>query len=257
MYQLSLKESYIPAQSDDMVEEKTVGDKLREAVRKYPDTTALVEVLPDGQTDRHWTYSQLHEQSKKLALSLSTRFEKGEHITVWAPNIPEWPMMEYACAMAGLVLVTANPSFQVRELRYVLEQSDSVALFYVETFRGNPMADIAKEAVEGLDAIRLMVDINDYGQLLGTGDRQEGLPEVTPDDPAMIQYTSGTTGFPKGAVLSHRGLINNARFYATRAGFHEKSVTVNMMPMFHTAGCGMITLGTMQNRWHDDAGAGV
>ena len=154
--------------------------------------------------------------------------------------------MEYACAFAGIILVTANPAYQSRELRYVLKQSDSVALFRVESYRGNPMAKIAIQATRGLDAIREIVDLEDRKAVYRAGEQASMLPEVAPGDAVMIQYTSGTTGFPKGAVLSHRGLVNNARFYAARAQTHQNTVWANIMPMFHTAGCGMVSLGCLQ-----------
>lgn len=115
------------------------------------------------------------------------------------------------------MLVTANPALQAKELRYVLEQSGAVGLFMVKAFRGNPMERIADEASQGVSSIREIVDLDDEDALCleqGTGSI---LPDVSPDDAAQIQYASGTTGFPKGAVLSHRGLVNNARFYASRS----------------------------------------
>ena len=174
-------------------------------------------------------------------MALASRFRPGERVVVWAPNSPEWVLMEYACALAGLVLVTANPAYQVRELRYVLEQSGAVALFLVREFRGNPMAEIGAAAAEGLAAIREIVDMNDSSALHARGGEGAlALPEVAPGDAAQIQYTSGTTGFPKGAVLSHRGLVNNARYYAGRYGVTENTTWINPMPMFHTSGrtCG-------------------
>ena len=124
--------------------------------------------------------------------------------------------MEYACALAGLVLVTANPSFQARELRYVLEQSGAVALFRVDDFRGNPMAVIASEAIAGNTAIREVVNLDDEAALYASGKRDASLPGVAPSDAVQIQYTSGTTGNPKGVVhtggsLSQRLKLNRER----------------------------------------------
>lgn len=246
MYDFNLTESYVPEQTDDMVREITVGGLLREVAVKRPFATALVEVTVAGEIGRSWTYAQLLADSEKLALALSTRYAPGERITVWAPNIPEWVLVEYACALAGLTLVTANPAFQPKELRYVLEQSGSVGLFMVPEFRGNPMAQIATKAIEGMTRIREVVNMEEAAALYQTGTRAASLPAVEPEDAVQIQYTSGTTGFPKGAILSHRGLVNNARFYAGRVGFEPDSVTMNFMPMFHTSGCGMATLGALQ-----------
>lgn len=233
------------AQTDVAIYETTVGGLLRERAHDRADTRALIESDLYGEIGRIWTYRDLLRDSERLALALSSRYAPGDRLTVWAPNIPEWVLMEYACALAGLVLVTANPSYQAQELRYVLEQSGSTGLFLVNDYRGNPMAQIAAEAVAGLTALRETVDLEDPEALFRQGTRPAGLPEVTADDAAQIQYTSGTTGFPKGAVLSHRGLTNNARLSTTRAGTHKDSLWANFMPMFHTSGCGMITLGCL------------
>ena len=246
LYEVQLIESLFPAQTDDVVREITIGELLSETSARCPASTALVEVDLEGKTGRRWTYAELETDSVRLALALSSRFEQGERVTVWAPNIPEWLVMEYACALSGIILVTANPAYQAKELRYILEQSGSVALFLVNEYRGNPMAEIAAEATKGLATFREIVDLEDEAALFQCGTRSANLPEIKPDDAAQIQYTSGTTGFPKGAVLAHRSLVNNARFYANRAGINPDSVWVNMMPMFHTAGCGMVALGCMQ-----------
>ncbi len=247
MYQLQLSESLIPPLGDETVLETTVGGLLRDVAKRHPRASALVEVDDDGGTSRRWTYVELLTDSEKLALALASRFDQGERITVWAPNIPEWLMMEYACALAGLVLVTANPSYQAKELAYVLEQSGSVALFQVGSYRGNPMAEIADKAVAGLAAVREIIDMEDPQALYRVGEKPPILPVVQPADAAQIQYTSGTTGFPKGAVLAHRSLTNNARFYAQRSGTTGKSSWSNFMPMFHTSGCGMVSLGCLQS----------
>ena len=248
MYDVALSEAYFPAQHDCGVREITVGGLLRETAAGRGDAEALVEVRQSGEIGRRWTYAQLLAKSERLALALASRFRPGEQVAVWAPNSPEWVLMEYACALAGLVLVTANPAFQVRELRYVLEQSGAVALFLVNEFRGNPMAEIGAAAVDGLPGIREIVDMNDAAALQAIADSAgpQALPDVLPGDAAQIQYTSGTTGFPKGAVLSHRGLVNNARYYAGRCGVSERTTWINPMPMFHTSGCGMLTLGSLQ-----------
>lgn len=246
MYEVELKEAYFPAQHDIAERQVTIGAMLREVAAENPDGEALVEITPDGMIGRCWTYAELQTDSERLAQALSTRFARGERICVWSPNSPEWVLMEYACALAGLVLVTANPAFQPKELRYVLEQSGAVALFQVNSFRGNPMDRIGAEAVGGLSLIREVVDMADRDALFAEGDRNPSLPKVEPGDPAQIQYTSGTTGFPKGAVLSHVGLVNNARFYATRCGAKRDTTWLNPMPLFHTSGCGMVTLGCMQ-----------
>ncbi len=246
MYDISLTEALFPPQTDAELRDITVGELLRETAARYPDATAMVDVAIDGTVGQEWRYRELLERSERLAVGLASRFEPGERIVVWASNIPQWLFMEYACALSGVVLVTANPSFQEKELRYVLEQSGAVALFLVESFRGNPMADIAEQAVEGNKQIREIVDLEDEAALFRKESGFSDLPMVKSTDPAQIQYTSGTTGFPKGAVLSHYNLVNNARLFAARKNVHQQSVWANFMPMFHTAGCATTALGSLQ-----------
>ena len=154
MYEIELTESLFPPQTNDELRDITIGGLLRETAEQFADSIAIVDIALDGSPTQQWNYGELLAISEKLAMGLASRFEPGEKVVVWAPNIPAWLFIEYACALAGLVLVTANPSFQARELRYVLEQSGAVALFRVEGFRGNPMDEIAAEAVAGNMAIR-------------------------------------------------------------------------------------------------------
>ncbi len=246
MYDVRLTEAFFPPQTDAELRDNTVGELLREVTSRHREATALVDIALDGTVGREWNYQELLETSERLAGVLASRFEPGERVVVWAPNIPEWLFLEYACAFSGLVLVTANPSFQEKELRYVLEQSGAVALFLVDSFRGNTMADIAQRAVEGNRRIREVVNLEDETVLFKQGSKLGDLPGVKPTDPAQIQYTSGTTGFPKGAVLSHYNLVNNARLFAARKKVHQQSVWANFMPMFHTAGCATTALGSLQ-----------
>lgn len=247
MYQVKLEASYFPAQTDDVVEETTIGAALRARTARTPDAGALVEAGMAGDLLRRWTYTELLEDSERLARALLARYRPGERVCVWAPNIPEWVLLEYGAALAGLTLVTANPAYRPRELKYVLEQSRSVGLFITSEFRGNPMARIAAEVASDIAALREVVDLEDPHALFAGESASRPLPAVAPGDPVQIQYTSGTTGFPKGAVLHHRGLVNNARFGFRRLGLREGDTTVNFMPLFHTGGCGIGVLGAMQS----------
>ena len=179
-------------------------------------------------------------------MALGTRFFRGEKIVVWAPNISQWIILEYACALAGLVVVTANPSFQEPELRYVLEQSGATGLFLVDNYRGNPMRKIAYKAIKGNSVVKEMTNLLDGDALYRRAGETNQLPDIPPSDPAQIQYTSGTTGFPKGAVLSHNNLVNNARLFCKRKKVGQHSIWANFMPLFHTAGCATGTLGCLQ-----------
>jgi fatty-acyl-CoA synthase len=246
VYRVNLRESYFPAQADEPVLETTVGGVLRAQAALTPDAEALVEADMAGELRRRWTYVELLAQSERLARALLSRYRPGERIAIWAPNVPEWVHLEYAAALAGLTLVTANPAYRPRELQYVLEQSGAAGLFIVSEYRGNPMAAIAEEVAQGLPAVREVVDLDDSAALFAGEAASTALPYVRPEDPVQIQYTSGTTGFPKGAVLHHRGVTNNARFGYGRLHAQPGDTSLNFMPMFHTAGCGMTTLGPAQ-----------
>ena len=238
-----LTQAYVPASQEMDIAKITIGEMLRQQAKAFGNVEALTEILPTGGAARRWTYAQLLEQSERLGRALASRYAKGERIVIWSPNNPEWVVMEYAAALAGLVLVTANPTFKATELRYVLEQSGAVGLFYSADNRGTPMAATAQDAARGIDEIREIILLSDRAACFA-GDAE--LPVVQPLDAAQIQYTSGTTGFPKGAMLSHLGLINNARYSGARAGIDSNSVYINFMPLFHTGGCGIATLGSLQ-----------
>ena len=245
MYKIKLTESYFPSQPDATIKDSTVGDLLREIAESHPTNVALVDISENGDVIKSFSYSELLTEAMALSHSLSTRFHKGEKVVVWAPNIPQWIFMEYACALSGIVLVTANPSFQTKELKYVIEQSGAVGVFLVSEYRGNKMEMIAKDAIKGNRKIRELTDLEDRKTLYCEGEIKDTLSAVQPDDPAQIQYTSGTTGFPKGAVLSHKSLLNNAKIYCDRKKVNENSVWSNFMPLFHTAGCATGALGCL------------
>ena len=247
MYALALTESYCPAQTDQALHDATVGDVLRDAAARTPDALALHEADGDGILRRSWTYAGLLADSERLAYALLTRYRPGERVAVWAPNIPEWVIAEFAMALAGLTLVTVNPGYQPRELIYVLEQSRAVGLFLIGEHRGNPMAKIAAEVTADIPAIREVIDMEDHAALFRQAGPLGALPEVNPRDPAQIQYTSGTTGFPKGVVLHHRGITNNARHGFGRMGMPHGATILVVMPLFHTGGCGMAILGGVQS----------
>jgi fatty-acyl-CoA synthase len=248
MYAVTLGESYFPAQHDEPIRDSTIGGVLVEAAADIPDAAMLLEARADGSIGRRWTYRQLLTDAERLADSLVTRYAPGERIAIWSPNSPEWALLEFAAAFAGLTLVTINPSYQGKELAYVLQQSRSVGLFLVRECRGNPLAEIARDVRTGLAQIREVIDLDDHESLFAMDGPMRARPVVRPDDPAQVQYTSGTTGFPKGAVLSHRSLTNNARFSMARMGAQHGDTYLNMMPMFHTAGCSIGLLGCVQLR---------
>jgi fatty-acyl-CoA synthase len=238
--------SYWVAADSDVVLEQTVGDLLRWAAGQAPDVTALVEGHPEAERRRRWTYSELLDESEQAARALLGRFTPGERVAVWANNIPEWVFLEMAAALAGLTLVTVNPALRADELHHVLSQSGASGIFLRQEYRGNPMADTLAGIRSALPDLRETVRFEEWPAFRASGSATEPLPEVRPEHPAQIQYTSGTTGMPKGAVLHHRGITNNARLsYVPVLGLRRGDVHVNPMPLFHTAGCVLATLSSI------------
>jgi fatty-acyl-CoA synthase len=236
---------WLPDTSNPVIE-RTVGDALRCAARVFAGEIALVEGSADRHARRAWTYSELLNASERIALGLSRRFAPGEHVAVWSNSSPEWLLLEFGAALAGLVLVTVNPAFKEAELEYVLKQSRAAGCFAVPHYRDRDMLATLAGVRARLPALREIASLHDLPYASADELAAARLPVVKPGDIAQIQYTSGTTGFPKGAMLHHRGLVNNARFSAEASGARERDVWINPLPMFHTAGCGLVTLGALQ-----------
>ena len=240
---MSLKESYWPADTSQPVLDWTVGRLLVEAAAAAPEGIALVEGVPDRASRRRWTFAQLHACAERVARRLLRYFEPGERLAVWAPNLPEWVLVELGAALAGLTLVTVNPAYRSSELEYVLGQSRAAGLFLVRDHRGNSMAASLDEVRPRLEHLRNVFFFEEWDDFMdgAPGDRE--LPQVSPEAPVQIQYTSGTTGVPKGALLHHRGMVNNARFVAQRGRLGK--VWVNAVPLFHSSGGGLAIFGPL------------
>jgi fatty-acyl-CoA synthase len=243
----TLSESYWPADTSMPILESTVGSVLRDAAAQHGELTALVEGTPVAASERRrWTYAELLAESERVAGALLERFQPGERVAAWAPNIPEWVLLELGAGLAGIVLVTVNPAYKPKELEYVLQQSGAAGIFYVPEFRGNPMQAALDEVRLAVPSLRESILFTEWDQFAASSPAEPTLPEVRSDDAVQIQYTSGTTGFPKGALLHHRGLTNNARAFAEILGMRPGEGYVSPFPMFHTAGCVLGTLGTLQ-----------
>jgi fatty-acyl-CoA synthase len=230
-----------------LLEGATVGTRLREVAAEVPDRVALVEGLPTPER-RQWTYGKLLADAECFARCLLRHFEPGEHVAVWAHNLPEWVLLEYGAALAGLTLVTVNPSLQPAEASYILGQSRAAGLFLVPEVRGNPLVAHAEAIRADLPEVRHILRLDLLDELIGTGGSTAMLPVVGADDSAQIQYTSGTTGFPKGVMLRHNSIVNNARLWVDRIEIPDGAGMLLPMPLFHTAGCVMGVLGALDRR---------
>ena len=200
-----------------------------------------------GALGRRWTFAELDAEAERLALALASRYAPGERICVWAPNLPEWVIVEFAAARAGLTLVTANPAYRPRELRFVLEQSRSVGLFIAPAHRGTPMAEIAAEVAAELPALREVVDITDADQLFALG---AGAPRPAARaarrcgaDPVHLRHHRLSEGCAAAPPRPDQQRPPDLR---PRRGAASGETVLNFMPMFHTSGCACLTLGAVE-----------
>ena len=240
-------ESYWPAEPGE-VRDVTVGDTLRHAAATVPERLALVDCVVDRAARRQWTWAEFLADAERAARALLARFAPGDRVAVWAPNSADWVVLQQGVALAGMVLVALNPAYRAREMEYVLRQSGAVVLFCVDSHRDFPMRSLAEDLRAAVPELREIVSFAEWDEFLAGGEADRPLPDVAPTDVVQIQYTSGTTGFPKGAMLHHKGLVNEAAFVAERAGFGDGGVYVNAMPMYHIGGGAVTSFGAWAKR---------
>jgi len=245
---MELTRAHVPADTSEPVLDTTVGDLLRQAAVEFPDGLALVEGAADHSARRRWTFAELHEQAEQVARALLGRFDPGEHIAVWAPNLPEWVLLQLGAGLAGLVLVPLNPAYRARELSYALGQSNAAGIFFVPEFRGSPMGEWVEQAKKLAPELRSAIPFTEWDDFCASASQGQRLPEVSASDAAQIEYTSGTTGAPKGAILHHRGITNNARLVTRGLGVAPGDVWLNPLPLFHVAGCVVGVLGALASK---------
>jgi len=240
--------SHFPPDTSSPVLDSTVGDLLREAAALSPDQVGLVGRGTASESRQEWTFGELLTGSERLARALLGRFDPGDRVAIWAPNVPEWNLLQYAMGMAGLILVPLNPAYRQAEFNYALKQSGASGIFHVPELRGNPMAQLVASAAAELPDLHTTVLLSDLAEFRDSASPQQRLPDVSPDDPVQIQYTSGTTGHPKGAVLHHRGLTNNGRFVVDGFGVKPGEAFLNPAPLFHVAGGVVGSIGSLACR---------
>jgi fatty-acyl-CoA synthase len=224
--------------------ETTIGSILREAAARAPEKIALIDGDPADGKRRRWTYRALLADAERTARALLRRFSPGERIAVWSGNSPEWLILEFAAALAGLTLVTVNPAYRGDELAHVLGHSEADGLFMADDYQGADLNAILAEVRGRLPRLREVASFSDRDDFTMGAVGSVPLPPVASSDVAQLLYTSGTTGRPKGALLTHRALTNNARLAFQAAGFGPDDLLVNPMPLFHVGGV-MFTLAAV------------
>jgi fatty-acyl-CoA synthase len=226
----------------------TIGANLDRTTARVGDAEALVECA----TGRRWTYPQLVDDVDACALGLDALgVRKGDRVGIWAPNCAEWVFVQYGTAKLGAVLVNINPAYRTHELAYVLRQAGISVLVSAPEFKTSDYRAMVAEVRADCPALREVVFLGDpaWDRLLDVGraaDRsllRSREAELSADDPINIQYTSGTTGFPKGATLTHHNLLNNAFFVGEGCGYTEADRVCIPVPYYHCFGMGMGNLG--------------
>jgi fatty-acyl-CoA synthase len=253
------------------VEGLTVGGLLDLVAERRPDDEALV--YPDR--NLRYTYREFKEVVERCARALmALGLEKGDHVSVWGQNVPEWVILQFATGNVGAVLVTVNPAYKARELEYVLDQSDSAALFLTKGVKGADFLQILGQAVPGLaDAaagdlsaenlpylrhvvlmeaetpeglpIMSFEEFMEKGQRVSEEELRERQDSLDAEEVINMQYTSGTTGFPKGVQLTHANIVKNAFYIGECMKLGPEDRVCIPVPFFHCFGCVLGTLNTV------------
>jgi len=245
----------------------TMGNLLRETASRFPDSEALV--CPESGINEN--YQAFLDKCIKVAKGfMAIGVGKGDHVSVWTTNVPEWVYMQFGLGMIGAVLVTVNTSYKSHELEYILNQSDSTTLVLIEEYRDTNFFDITNEVIPDLAESRpgeitsktlpflknvvyigkekeppgmhRFDDIIARGEKISDNELAERENSVDFHDVVNMQYTSGTTGFPKGVMLTHHNIINNAMMVGDVMGMTEKDRLLIQVPLFHCFGCVMCSL---------------
>jgi fatty-acyl-CoA synthase len=235
-----MQPSYASGISDLPLLGETIGENLERTVARFGDREALVDVA----AGRRWTYAAFDADVDRLARGLLARgIEKGDRVGIWAPNCAEWVITQYATAKIGAILVNVNPAYRTHELEYVVQQSGMKLLVSAVSFKTSDYRGMIS-SIGFADAVFIgspeFADMFLDGDKSGIGARAETLAF---DDPINIQYTSGTTGFPKGATLSHHNILNNGYFVGELVNYTEHDRVCLPVPLYHCFGMVMGNLG--------------
>ncbi|MGY4879478.1 AMP-binding protein [Vreelandella aquamarina] len=261
--------SYTSSMADKPLLGMTIGDKFDQIAAQYPDNDALIVL----HQQIHWTYRQLQEEVNRCARALlAIGVKPGDRVGIWAPNCSEWTLTQFATAKIGAILVNINPSYRTHELEYALNQSGARFLVTADQFKSSdytamlfelaPELNNSKEGelnAQKLPELECVINLSaekhagmwrwadfiEQSNNTSQTDVNDLQATLQFDDPINIQYTSGTTGFPKGATLSHHNILNNGFFVAESMGFTCEDRLVIPVPLYHCFGMVMGNLGCM------------
>jgi fatty-acyl-CoA synthase len=234
----------VALRTDLSLRELSVGEALREAAAADPDHLAVI----DPASGRRLTYAQLLAQSERVARALLTRFSPGDHVAACLPNAPEFLLLQFGAALAGMVLVPVPPALRGRDLAHVLRASHAAGVFFAPEFRGVSLTELIAQLRAELPELREAVSLEEWSLFLQAEPLDGALPAVDPTEPSQIQFTSGTTGAPKGALLHHRGILNSARFVAEDLELERDDIWLACLPLCYIAGCAITVLAALQAR---------
>jgi fatty-acyl-CoA synthase len=246
---------------------KTIGQVIQEAALNYPENPALIQ--PEFKLRQNYRdfYASCRETAKGL---MAMGVKRGDKISVWTTNIPQWVYLQFSLGMIGGILVTVNTNYQSHELEYILEQSDSTTLFLMDSYRDTSFYNTVRNVMPEVDSCKpghlvcaklpLMkniiyigekentpgmfkfTDMINMGKSITDQKLEDRMNSLDDQDVINMQYTSGTTGFPKGVMLTHHNIVNNARMVGDVMGMTDKDSLLIHVPLFHCFGCVMSTL---------------
>ncbi|MFY9633157.1 MAG: AMP-binding protein [Cellulosimicrobium cellulans] len=254
--------AYTAGDTDVPLLEETIGENFERVAAEFPFHDALIEAaaVPGGDA-RRWSYTKMNDDVDRLARALlASGVAKGDRVGIWSPNCAEWTLLQYATAKAGAILVNVNPAYRSHELEFVVRQNRMRVLVAAPSDRNSDYVGMARQALAGCPDLQELVFLPDhlvegldagdpqsdeeltYAELLKRADAvghsglKARMAELDPHDPINLQYTSGTTGFPKGATLTHHNILNNGYSIGELLGYTEHDRVVIPVPFYHCFG---------------------
>lgn len=254
--------AYTAGDTDVPLLEETIGRNFERVVAQFPFHDALIEAAAvPGADARRWSYTKMNDDVDRLARALlALGIAKGDRVGIWSPNCAEWTLLQYATAKSGAILVNVNPAYRSHELEFVVKQNGMRMLVAAPSDRTSDYVGMARQALAACPDLRELVFLPDpgvdgldsgipqsdaeltYGELLKRADvvghsaLRARMAELDPHDPVNLQYTSGTTGFPKGATLTHHNILNNGYSIGELLGYTEHDRVVIPVPFYHCFG---------------------